>query len=103
MLMDLFYNTAVSVRKKRRTHFHEFMLDVHQSKKQTSLIYTYELYPLFKKGIHQFKHTYAQRGTKAQSYDPIVPVALAIAQNSHLLCFDEFQVSLGAGFFFVCV
>ena len=46
MLMDLFYNTAVSVRKKRRTHFHEFMLDVHQSKKQTSLIYTYELYPL---------------------------------------------------------
>lgn len=74
MLMDLFYNTAVSVRKKRRTHFHEFMLDVHQR-------------------IHQFKHTYAQRGTKAQSYDPIVPVALAIAQNSHLLCFDEFQVT----------
>ena len=32
MLMDLFYNTTASVGKKRRTHFHEFMLDVHQSK-----------------------------------------------------------------------
>ena len=31
-LMDLFYNTCTFTDKKRRVHFHNFMLDVHASK-----------------------------------------------------------------------
>ena len=31
MMMDLFHDTS-SVEKKKRLHFHEFMLDVHRSK-----------------------------------------------------------------------
>ncbi len=34
-----------------------------------------------------------KRRGKAQIYDPIGPVARDVAQESHLLCFDEFQVT----------
>ena len=70
-LMDLFYShvsLATQRRKHRRVHFHEFMLnDVHAR-------------------IHQFKQRYP-RG------DPIPAIALELAQESRLLCFDEFQVT----------
>ncbi|HEY0524462.1 MAG TPA: cell division protein ZapE [Stellaceae bacterium] len=65
MLMDLFFATA-PVAKKRRVHFHAFMLEVHAR-------------------IH--------RHNKTSSGDPIVPVAKALAAESTLLCFDEFHVT----------
>jgi len=72
MTMDLFFdicqrNQVTTKRKQQRAHFHEFMLDVHAR-------------------IHAFKKVHPKQ-------DPIPPVALSIAQDSQLLCFDEFQVT----------
>lgn len=46
-------------------------------------------------GIHYFKKQ-LPRSTgreKPHAYDPIGPVARDIANEAHLLCFDEFQVT----------
>jgi cell division protein ZapE len=65
MLMDLFFATA-PVARKRRVHFHAFMLEVHDR---------------------------MERERRAHSRQPILRVADAIAAEAHLLCFDEFQVN----------
>ncbi len=68
-LMDLFYDGA-PIEKKRRVHFHAFMLDVHAR-----------------------IHAQRQRIKEGQARsDPIPPVAAGIAEEAILLCFDEFQV-----------
>jgi cell division protein ZapE len=67
MLMDLFYASA-PIEKKRRVHFHEFMLEVHDR-------------------LHR------QRQDRALDGDPLAPLAADIAAESWLLCFDEFHVS----------
>ncbi len=69
MLMDLFFETS-SVIKKRRVHFHAFMLEVHKS--------------LFK---------WRNQNKDNAEQDPIGPLAKKIASESTLLCFDEFQVN----------
>ena len=63
MLMDSFFATVTSP-KKRRVHFFAFMADVHAR-------------------IH---------ARRAEKGDPIVPVAQDIANETTLLCFDEFHV-----------
>ncbi|XP_063007044.1 AFG1-like ATPase isoform X2 [Melospiza melodia melodia] len=75
MVMDMFYS-HLEVEKKRRVHFHGFMLDVHQR-------------------IHRLKQNLPERkaGFMAKSYDPIAPVAEEISREAALLCFDEFQVT----------
>lgn len=65
MLMDLFYET-LSVEKKRRAHFHEFMMDVHDRLRA------------------------ARRSEKG---DPIPPVVASIAAEARVLCFDEMVVN----------
>jgi cell division protein ZapE len=72
MLMDLFF-AASQVKRKRRAHFHEFMADVHE-----------------RLGIvrHDMKS-----GRLSNNGDPIRHVADAIAQETWLLCFDEFHVT----------
>ena len=70
MLMDLFFSTA-PVEKKRRVHFHAFMLEVHAR-------------------LHQWRATEAKGAANA---DPIPPLAERIADEAWLLCFDEFQVA----------
>jgi cell division protein ZapE len=67
MLMDLFFASA-PVEQKRRVHFHEFMLEVHDS-------------------LHR------QRQEGGNEGDVLAPLAERIAGESWLLCFDEFQVS----------
>ncbi|XP_039916687.1 AFG1-like ATPase isoform X2 [Hirundo rustica] len=73
MVMDMFYS-HLEVERKRRVHFHGFMLDVHQR-------------------IHRLKQNLPKRkaGFMAKSYDPIAPVAEEISKEAALLCFDEFQ------------
>ena len=71
MLMDLFFAASPVVRK-RRVHFHEFMADVHE-----------RIYALRQK---------AKLG-ETNGEDPIALTAAAIAQETWLLCFDEFHVT----------
>jgi protein AFG1 len=69
MLMDMFYDTLPSnIRRKRRVHFHAFMIDVH-------------------KRVHALK---SQHGIS----DPILPLARDLANEAIVLCLDEFQVRL---------
>jgi len=70
MLMDLFF-AASEVRRKRRAHFHEFMAEVHDRVREVR---------------HQLKLGQLTNG------DPIRHVADEIAQETWLLCFDEFHV-----------
>ncbi len=74
MLMDLFYETVPTTRK-RRVHFLQFMLETHEA-------------------IHAWRQA-GKRGEhpKSSGDDPIAPVARALASKVQLLCFDEFQVS----------
>jgi cell division protein ZapE len=71
MLMDLFF-AASAVRRKRRAHFHEFMADVHER------VFAYR--QKIKTGEHA-------------NGDPLVRVAGDIADETWLLCFDEFHVT----------
>ena len=72
MLMDLFFAT-VELPRKRRIHFHQFMQEAH-------------------KRIHAWRRE-PHRLADPHSDDPIPPLADAIAAESWLLCFDEFQVN----------
>ena len=72
MLMDLFFADA-PVARKRRVHFHEFMLEVHER-------------------LHRRREELAANGAPPEA-DTIVPIARAIAAETRLLCFDEFQVT----------
>ena len=65
MLMDLFFDN-VHIHRKRRAHFHEFMLDVHERLKEAR---------------------------KSESGDPIPPVVASLADEARLLCFDEMVVN----------
>ena len=71
MLMDLFC-AASEVRRKRRAHFHEFMADVHDR-------------------VREARH--ALKMGQLVNGDPIRHVADEIAQETWLLCFDEFHVT----------
>lgn len=69
MLMDLFYDTLPpAITRKRRVHFHAFMIDVH-------------------------KRVHAAKAEMSAGGDPIVPVARDLASEAYVLCFDEFQVT----------
>jgi cell division protein ZapE len=68
MLMDLFYD-QLAIERKRRVHFHAFMLDVHARMREVR---------------------------KSESGDPIPLVAEALAENTRCLAFDEMVVNNSA-------
>ena len=72
MLMDLFF-ADVPMRRKRRVHFHEFMLAVQER-------------------LHRRREELSAKGAPPEA-DTIVPIARQIAEETRLLCFDEFQVT----------
>lgn len=65
MLMDLFFE-SVQIRRKKRVHFHEFMLDIHARLK-----------------VEREK----------EQGDPIPPLVESLAEEARLLCFDEMVVN----------
>jgi cell division protein ZapE len=65
MLMDLFF-ACVRFAPKQRSHFHEFMVDVHER---------------------------IGKARREVDGDPIPHVAASIADEAGLLCFDELQVT----------
>ena len=69
MLMDLFHQTS-TVQKRRRVHFHAFMLEVHDE-------------------MHRHRKTARQD----DDTNVITHVADWIADSTWLLCFDEFHVT----------
>ena len=71
MLMDLFFATS-AVQRKRRVHFHEFMAEVHER-------------------IYVYRQDIKNGALPKQ--DPIQRAAAAIAEETWLLCFDEFHVT----------
>jgi len=66
MLMDLFFDHVPGTIKKRRVHFHEFMIETHD-------------------WLH------AHRGSEMA--DLLPAYAQHVSGNLHLLCFDEFHVT----------
>jgi cell division protein ZapE len=68
MLMDMFHS-CLAIQKKRRVHFHEFMIEVHARLR-----------------IERQK----------EQGDPILPVVEAIAAETLCLCFDEMVVNNSA-------
>lgn len=79
MLMDMFFDT-VAFTKKRRVHFHEFMLQTH-------------------KALNHWRKLSAQERRAHPNYvrgagdDPLPPIAKGIARDAWLLCFDEMRVT----------
>ena len=65
MLMDLFHDT-LNLPKKRRAHFHAFMLEV---------------------------HALLREERKSESGDPIARIALKLASGTQVLAFDEMVVN----------
>ncbi|MDQ2878276.1 MAG: cell division protein ZapE [Pseudomonadota bacterium] len=65
MLMDLFFS-QLAIRRRRRVHFAEFMIEVHQR---------------------------IGEERKKEAGDPIAPVAAALAEETRLLAFDEMMVT----------
>ena len=68
MLMDLFHD-CLTIREKRRVHFHAFMIEVHARLREAR---------------------------KSESGDPIPPVAAALADGLRVLAFDEMVVNNSA-------
>lgn len=62
-LMDCFFD-AVPYRRKRRVHFHAFMREIHER-------------------LQSLRH----------EADPLAKVAAQVAEETRLMCFDEFHVS----------
>ena len=65
MLMDLFFD-SVQIKRKRRAHFHEFMIDIHARLKAERV---------------------------KEEGDPIPPIVATLADETRLLCFDEMVVN----------
>ncbi len=70
MLMDLFYSTLPPEIKKRRVHFHEFMIE-----------------------IHDYIHSRSADDSSKGMVDQALPsLAALISNRANILCFDEFHV-----------
>ena len=68
--MDMFFE-EMQLSHKRRVHFHGFMADVHDASSPSA----------------------SRKEGRAKGEDPIAPVAEALANESWLLCLDEFAVT----------
>lgn len=94
MLMDLFYESCPTP-EKLRIHFHEFMVDVHQSIHKVKQDFyknnrrTNGSSEKGRGGFSLFSHNHQHE----EAFDPIPPVAEQIIEKYRVICFDEFQVT----------
>lgn len=70
MLMDTFFNALPDTVKKRRVHFHAFMIEV-----------------------HDYMHSRREAGTIEDMDQSLPSLAARISERSRVLCFDEFHVT----------
>ncbi len=71
MVMDLFFHALPAGMTKRRVHFHEFMI-----------------------GVHDHVHSVRKNAKSGEGVDVALPIlAKQIAKESRVLCFDEFHVT----------
>ena len=119
MLLDMFYE--LTEEPKRRAHFHEFMLDVHerlhalQQSRPRRVVLTPQGLPIFKfdtdipngemLALHRKSDisTYEQlqrvdnkgqrKGEQCRGPDPVQSVATALSSSLSILCLDELQVT----------
>lgn len=77
MLMDLFYSVLPGHLTKKRIHFHQFMQYVHRRSHE----------------IIKEQNLDVLGAEKGKDLDSTPFLAAEIAQTSHVLCFDEFQVA----------
>lgn len=94
MLMDMFYENT-NVTRKKRVHFHQFMLDVHHRihlLKEQSPLESHDTVIINEpRNVHPI--IARSKINMRNKYDPIRFVGKAISQDIKLLCFDEFQVT----------
>jgi protein AFG1 len=96
-LMDLFYSTIPPVNniRKRRVHFHDFMLDVHKrihhlkSREKESL----EAAILSDSVQERTRQVRSRSLQLSSSGDVMKTIANDLLQESNVICFDEFQVT----------
>jgi predicted ATPase len=69
-LMDLFFDD-IQIPRKKRTHFNEFMLEVHDN-------------------LHKLRSKLTYKNT---DMDPLYMLATEMSKEYNLICFDEFQVT----------
>jgi len=97
-LMDLFYE-SVPVARKKRIHFHEWMIDVHERlhrlqkrnamvQEKANTVWTAEA---AKAQRQQLKDSSGEQ--KGSADDLVAQVANEMMGEAWLLCFDEFQVT----------
>lgn len=79
LLMDIFFNNA-PVTKKRRVHFHEFMIETHNA------------IAAWRAADDKTRRRHPAYNRKTPD-DPIPYAAHDLADNAKLICFDEFQVT----------
>jgi len=69
-LMDMFFDD-IKVPRKKRTHFNEFMIEVHDN-------------------LHKLRSKLTYKNT---DMDPLYILATEMSKKYNLICFDEFQVT----------
>ncbi|WFD36145.1 peroxisome-assembly ATPase [Malassezia cuniculi] len=92
MLMDMFYSTLPpNIERKRRVHFHQFMIDVH--KRSHFYKSKYHRASGIVGGAMMNNSGALGSAHEGSEIDPIEPVVREIARDAQVLCFDEFQVT----------
>lgn len=106
MLMDLFYDTLpANITKKRRVHFHQFMIDAHKrmhafkalTHRPSGMVMSARSAAFNAVGAGGAAGGGKERSQLSkdagEEVDPIPHVAREFAEEASVLCFDEFQVT----------
>ncbi|KAF3792181.1 Lactation elevated protein 1 [Nymphaea thermarum] len=91
MLMDLFFEQLPSDWRKKRIHFHDFMLNVHSRLQVRGSYFIEKLY--FVSAFYSERYVGKRSERHKGLADPLDVVAEEICDESILICLDEFMVT----------